>query len=328
MMPRYSEERREAAVAKHENCVLLDVFPEQNGEQSVLVGVFHKQRTSGSDRDPAARTDGKAPPSFDPLRSPSGTVEEEATTGDANYLEVLARLHERLNPSLYLEIGIRHGKSLGLAQGKAIGIDPAPDLQGEPLGESVELIKASSDEYFFHLNHSEAPPSPDLAFIDGMHLFEFALRDFMNIERLANPGTVVVIDDIFPSHPIQAERRRRTRVWTGDVWKLFHCLKHERLDLILFPLNTHPTGLLVVAGLNPDDRTLWSRYSSIVRHYGATTRIPDSILHRENAVPTAGLMFQQILSVLPLGPDQSREARNEWVEKLRLAAHSRDLMDA
>jgi hypothetical protein len=48
-----------------------------------------------------------------------------------------------------------------------------------------------------------------------MHLFEYALRDFMNVEHCAAPGAIVVIDDIFSSHPAQAERKRRTRAWTG-----------------------------------------------------------------------------------------------------------------
>ena len=40
----------------------------------------------------------------------------------------------------------------------------------------------------------------DLAFIDGLHLFEFSLRDFMNVEKLAHPGSVVVFDDAAAQH--------------------------------------------------------------------------------------------------------------------------------
>src|SRR5256885_12302956 len=32
----------------------------------------------------------------------------------------------------------------------------------------------------------------DLAFIDGMHLFEFALRDFVNLERYCAPGSTIL----------------------------------------------------------------------------------------------------------------------------------------
>ncbi len=67
--------------------------------------------------------------------------------------------------------------------------------------------------------------APDLCFIDGMHLFEYALRDFMNVERCAAPGAIVVIDDIFPNHPAQGQRERRTRAWTGDVWRLVETLR-------------------------------------------------------------------------------------------------------
>jgi hypothetical protein len=63
-------------------------------------------------------------------------------------------------------------------------------------------------------------PPPDLVFIDGMQLFEFALRDLINVERHAAPQTLVAIDDIYPCHPTQAERQRRSGAWTGDIWKV------------------------------------------------------------------------------------------------------------
>ena len=54
-----------------------------------------------------------------------GTEAEERVAGKVSYLIVLDRLHRELNPSHYLEIGIRHGRSLALARGRATGVDPA-----------------------------------------------------------------------------------------------------------------------------------------------------------------------------------------------------------
>jgi hypothetical protein len=75
----------------------------------------------------------------------------------------------------------------------------------------------------------------DLCFIDGIHLFECALRDFMNFKRCAAPSAVTVIDSIFPNHPAQAERACRTRAWTGVVWQLEKMLQRYRPDIFLLP---------------------------------------------------------------------------------------------
>ncbi len=107
----------------------------------------------------------------------------------------------------------------------------------------------------------------DLAFIDGMHWFEFALRDFLNIERRSHAATVVVFDDVFPAHPWQAERDRRTRVWTGDIWKIAACLRKYRPDLVLIPCDTWPTGMLLVLGLDAANETLSRNYERLVQEF-------------------------------------------------------------
>ena len=177
-----------------------------------------------------------------------GTEAEERVSGKVSYLTVLDRLHRELNPSHYLEIGIRHGQSLALARGRATGVDPAPAID-RPLPSTTEIIALTSDAFF-----ASAPSdfSPDFCFIDGLHLFEYALRDFMNIEQRAAPGAAVVVDDVFPSHPAQSERARRTRAWTGDVWRLVEILRRYRSDLFLLLLDAHPTGLVLIAGLELD----------------------------------------------------------------------------
>ncbi len=227
-------------------------------------------------------------------RHPRGSDEEEITAGAVPYLSVLERLHRELEPKLYLEIGVRFGASLVLARSPAIGVDPDPEVKHE-LPATTSVVTATSDAFF------ASPPAglaPDFAFIDGLHLFEFALRDFVNVEACAAPGAVVVIDDVLPNHPSQADRDRHTRVWMGDVWRVYAALKRHRPDLWLVMLDTYPSGLLLVANLDPANTTLRDRYEAIVAdpEYGGA--VPDAILTRDNALDPGGEVFTGILDEL------------------------------
>ncbi|NCC25970.1 MAG: class I SAM-dependent methyltransferase, partial [Deltaproteobacteria bacterium] len=117
------------------------------------------------------------------------------------------------------------------------------------------------------------------AFIDGLHLFEQALRDFMNVERVMKPGGLVVIDDIFPAHPAQAERVRRTKKWAGDVWKVLKILQEHRPDLELTALDVAPTGLLLVRNLDPGSRILEEAYHDLVDEWMDQV-VPEDIIRR------------------------------------------------
>src|SRR4051812_45869154 len=135
------------------------------------------------------------------------------------YLEFLDGVHERLNPPTYLEIGVRHGDSLVLARNRAVGVDPKPRLRHE-LGDGTRIYKQTSDRFFARdrpLRHFKRPRTA-LSFIDGLHLSEFALRDFVHVERLSRWYSAVIFDDIFPRSPEEATRERATRAWTGDVF--------------------------------------------------------------------------------------------------------------
>ncbi|NJR13384.1 MAG: class I SAM-dependent methyltransferase [Phyllobacteriaceae bacterium] len=132
-----------------------------------------------------------------------------------------------------------------------------------------------------------------MAFIDGMHLSEFVLRDFMNIEPLMNSTGIIIIDDVFPSHPIQASRERQSNVWTGDVWRFCQLLERSRPDLTLTYLNTSPSGMLVIGDLNPDSQLLRSTYNSLARTLNNESAIvpPDEWLDRTRAKePTTELL--------------------------------------
>src|SRR5580658_4167438 len=102
-----------------------------------------------------------------------------------HYFKVLARVHQHVRPASYLEVGVSRGESLKLAgpQTLALGIDPQPRV-GFTLGPNQKIFAQTSDEFFAR---ADVPAllggrALDMAFIDGMHHFEYALRDFINIE--------------------------------------------------------------------------------------------------------------------------------------------------
>lgn len=282
------------ALAKYANCEAVDIWHDERGPWNDLVGVFRRHRTPERQA-----TNARSEPAlaYDLARSPLGRPEEEATRGDVSYRDLLSALHRELEPSFYLEIGVRHGASLALARCPAVGVDPAPEIT-VALPPTASVVALTSDDFFDGPSRNRLPEAPDLVFIDGMHLFENALRDFMNVERLAAPGTLIVIDDVFPSHPAQASRSRRTRVWTGDVWKLHACLGRNRPDLFLLPLDASPTGLLLIAGLDPASRVLWDRYNPLVRTMAKDVDPPPDVLARTGAHPGAGPAVARIAAVL------------------------------
>jgi hypothetical protein len=107
----------------------------------------------------------------------------------------------------------------------------------------------------------------DFAFIDGMHLFEYALRDFMNLERYCSRESVILFHDCYPSARIHAEREPQTVVWCGDVWKLIPCLRDQRPDLNVRAIDVHPEGMGIITGLDPDSATLRESYDEIEARY-------------------------------------------------------------
>ena len=171
-----------------------------------------------------------------------------------SYLDVLDRVHTRLQPRVYLEIGIRHGDAAAFALPgtRVIGVDPAPSLR-RPLPKGIEIERRTSDDFFDSGRAAELLDEQkiDFAFIDGMHLFEFALRDLLNVEQFAAPGSLVMLHDCLPLSADAASREFKEGGWTGDVWKVLLYLRDHRPDLDICVFDAAPTGLAVVQGLNP-----------------------------------------------------------------------------
>jgi hypothetical protein len=193
--------------------------------------------------------------------------------GPTNYYVALAMLHEALKPRTYLEIGVASGLSMALAQSDTlcIGVDPSPTLirYHTPPLPRFSVFEETSDSFFAGRDlETVLDGNPlDLAFIDGMHLFEYALRDFMNIEANSHSSTVLLLHDCLPQDEVTSSRRRTTEFWTGDVWKLVACLQKYRPDLDLTLTDAAPSGLCIVLGLDRGNRVIPDLYEQIVGEY-------------------------------------------------------------
>jgi hypothetical protein len=205
------------------------------------------------------------------------------------YLEFLQALHERLAPRTYLEIGIAGGHSLALSRCRSVGIDPGFQVDQELLAP-VSLIRSTSDEYFDRLEDDGRTPFEelpiDLAYIDGMHHFEYALRDFIALERYCSPSSVIAFDDVLPRNVDEAARETDRFPWTGDVFRIQFALAVHRPDLRLVCVNTEPSGTLLVANLDPHNTTLAQNIDEIVREnvVADPQPVPSAILRRVGAL--------------------------------------------
>jgi hypothetical protein len=187
-----------------------------------------------------------------------------------DYFEVLGRVHRYVQPRTYLEIGVSRGKSLArvLPQTQVLGIDPQPQLGRAP-GPNQRIFLETSDEFFAnHDVRAELGGRPvDVAFIDGLHRFEYALRDFINVERVCARSSVILLHDCYPLDARTAQREQTTRFWSGDIWRLLLLLRTCRPDLLVHTIATPPTGLGIVLHPDPESRVLSDNLEPLIAEY-------------------------------------------------------------
>ena len=300
-----------SALAENSEVVLVESWTSDFGPWRDAVGIFRKIKLGT-----IAQT---FPPDLSlrlaqPVQNtfPEGVPDEvERGAGTEDCYDFLARVHQLLKPRFYTEIGVEYGNSLRLADCPALGIDPAPQLTA-PLDPRHKLSLSTSDDFFMLTDAASQLQPIDLSYIDGMHQIEFVLKDFMHMELFCHAGSVVIVDDIYPAHALQGERIRQSRFWAGDVWKIIRLLTNSRPDLILLPLDTSPTGSLLVLGLDPNNRKLWDGFDVLmdwsINNWKET---PDEIVQRTKKFDPSDPLITRILTMI-------REGRETGTELLTL----------
>jgi hypothetical protein len=201
-----------------------------------------------------------------------------------SYITVLQRIHRFFVPKSYFEIGVLNGTTLELASCFSIGIDPdfkieSPSLINKP---ACCLFRMSSDSFFKSFDPVKIiGHAIDVAFLDGMHWFEFLLRDFINVEKSCKANSLIFIHDCIPTDEYvgrrdMSDRRLKERSshpvwWAGDVWKTIAILMKYRPDLHIVAFNAPPTGLIAITCLNPCSTVLSDRYFDLVDEYKSHT---------------------------------------------------------
>jgi len=129
------------------------------------------------------------------------------------------------NYKSYLEIGIRHPVD-NFAHIKAEhkdGVDPAGDCN---YVMTSDAFFAEHDKYY------------DIIFVDGLHLYEQALRDVNNALAHLNKNGTIVLHDCDPGYEsYQLPEPVPDLAWMGTVWKAFATLRMTRPDLSMCTIN-------------------------------------------------------------------------------------------
>ena len=184
----------------------------------------------------------------------------------------LDALHSQLRFDWYLQVGSQTGRSLAMSRSPTIAVDPLFRFKYDVAGNKphLHLYQTTSDNFFAAGYLKAMNAKPGFSFLDGMHLFEYLLRDFINTEAAGTRQSVIALHDCCPFGHGMTTRdldNLPKGPWTGDVWKLIPILKEYRPDLKVEVLYCAPTGLVMVSNLNPKSQVLTKAHDEILARF-------------------------------------------------------------
>jgi hypothetical protein len=186
-----------------------------------------------------------------------------------NRKKVIQTLMKQKNLSKYLEIGVFSGHIFFWIKSKfKIAVDPyfkfnqfkkSAKLLLNPFNFFNQYFEKPSDDFF----KENAPQifsdtKLEIALIDGMHEYLFALRDVENALRYLSANGVIILHDCNPRKKENAvsfaewEARDFKGTWNGDVWRAVLHLRSLRKDINVFTLDCDH-GLGVVTFGEPEN---------------------------------------------------------------------------
>lgn len=216
----------------------------------------------------------------------------------AFYQQFLQELTGKRLVHNYLEIGVLTGQLLSKINAKdAYAVDPNFNIEHNVAAnkDMVFMFQGTSDQFFSGWAGPVNGGKLDFAVLDGMHTFEYLLRDFYNTEMNCHAGSLIAMHDCLPLNAAMASRKQQDANelgrhtphpgwWTGDVWKIIPIIQKFRPDLKIICVDAPPTGLVFVTNLNPQNSVLRDSYREIVDEFrgipnddGSIRKLYDSI---------------------------------------------------
>ena len=187
------------------------------------------------------------------------------------YLDFLSFLSTELRPGSYFEVGTNTGLSLQQFTCDSVCVDPSFRISVNALRgkRAIFFFQMGADEFFADYNlRSFLRAGPDITFLDGMHRFEYLLRDFMNTEASCHHRSSIILHDCLPDSVEMVERYSANQInWAGDVWKMVRIIEKYRPEMRVFFLDCPPTGLVVCTGLDARSTVLKNNYFKIIDEY-------------------------------------------------------------
>jgi len=121
------------------------------------------------------------------------------------------------------------------------------------------LFQEKSDQFFEKSLQRFPEIKCELGFIDGMHLFEYALKDFINLNKISSLNSVFLFHDPMPwSYEMVTrnfESLPQNAAWVGDIWKLITIFIELGMKDQVSVLTSAPSGLLAV--VNPNQESIF-----------------------------------------------------------------------
>jgi hypothetical protein len=174
----------------------------------------------------------------------------------------------------YLEIGVFNGHVFFRIESTfKIAVDPEFKFDAlRKIGKTIinpynlfnKYFSKTSDDFFAQdAGHLFAQNKINIALVDGMHEYAYALRDVENILNYLSDDGVIIMHDCNPATKEAGRTYEEWKAmgssgqWNGDVWKAIVHLRTLRKDIDVFVLDCD-YGLGIITKRKPENNLNFS----------------------------------------------------------------------